>query len=125
MAGPGRAELIAVSAGGAIGALLRYGILQVWPTRSGGFPWGTFVINVSGCLLIGALMVLVTHRLARPFLGAGVLGGFTTFSTYADEVRALLRPEWIVVGLVYLVGTVLAALVAVAVGAWVARAVVR
>lgn len=114
-------ELAAVSAGGALGALVRYGILRAWPTRPGGFPWATFAVNISGCLLIGTIMVLVTHRLARPFLGPGVLGGFTTFSAYAEEVRALLSPEWMVVGLAYALGTALAAPAAVWLGARVAR----
>ena len=52
--------VVSVSAGGVLGALARYGIGQAWPTAAGGFPWATFVINVTGCLLIGALMVLVT-----------------------------------------------------------------
>ncbi|HWM04389.1 MAG TPA: CrcB family protein [Actinophytocola sp.] len=119
--------LAAVSAGGVVGALARYGLLLVWPTRAGGFPWGTFAVNVAGCLAMGILMVLVTeraHRLVRPFLGAGVLGGFTTFSAYAEEVRALLRPEWLLVGLAYLVGTLLAAVAATALGTWLTRRVV-
>ncbi|MFL6145479.1 MAG: FluC/FEX family fluoride channel [Labedaea sp.] len=111
------AVLAVISFGGALGALGRYALSAAIPVVPGRFPLATFLINVTGCLLIGVLMVLVTevyrtHRLLRPFLGVGVLGGFTTFSTYAEEVRALLRPEWTVVGLVYLAGTVLAALLA-------------
>jgi fluoride exporter len=110
-----------VAAGSALGALARYGLLLAWPTRPGAFPWGTFVVNVSGCLAIGVLMVLVTelrpaHPLVRPFLGTGVLGGFTTFSTYAEEVRALLRPEWMVTAMLYLAGTLLAAFAATLAG---------
>lgn len=119
-----------VALGGGLGALARYGIGRLWPTRPGGFPWATFTINITGCLLIGMLMVLITevwaaHRLVRPFLGVGVLGGFTTFSTYAVEVRELLRPGTVVVAFSYLAGTVLAALLAVLVGVWLARAVAR
>jgi CrcB protein len=115
-----------VAAGGALGALARYGLLLAWPTRPGAFPWGTFVVNVSGCLAIGVLMVLVTeprpaHPLVRPFLGTGVLGGFTTFSAYAEEVRALLRPEWMVTAVLYLAGTLLAALAATIAGMRLAR----
>jgi len=63
----------------------------------GHFPVDTFVINVLGCFLIGALMVLITevwsaHRLLRPLLGVGLLGGFTTFYTYTRELRGVLRP---------------------------------
>ncbi|WP_233160357.1 fluoride efflux transporter CrcB [Actinophytocola xanthii] len=116
-----RTELLAVSAGGAVGALVRYAAFAVWPTRSGGFPWATFAVNVTGCLLIGLSMALVTPRLWRVFLGPGLLGGFTTFSTYAEEVRALL--DWARPGtaVAYLAATVLAALAAVAAGGWLAR----
>ena len=58
-------------------------------------PWATFLINVSGCALIGVLMVTITeltspHRLVRPLLGLGVLGGYTTFSTYSVEIHQML-----------------------------------
>ncbi|MGH3758827.1 fluoride efflux transporter CrcB [Actinophytocola sp.] len=119
--------LAAVAVGGALGALARYGLMLAWPTEPGAFPWRTFAINVVGCFAIGALMVLVTevrpaHPLVRPILGTGVLGGFTTFSTYAEEVRALLGPEW-TVAVAYLAGTVPAALVATVTGTWLARLV--
>jgi CrcB protein len=111
------AILAVISAGGAVGALARYGLGTAIPVLPGRFPVATFAINVAGCLLIGVLMVLITevfptHPLLRPFLGVGVLGGFTTFSTYAEEVRALLRPQWTLIGLGYLFGTLAAALLA-------------
>lgn len=88
--------LAVISAGGVLGALGRYGLATAWPHAPGHFPWATFVTNVSGCLLIGVLMVLVTevlsaHRPIRPFLGVGVLGGYTTtYSTFGFEtVRPL------------------------------------
>ena len=89
------AVLGAIAAGGALGALGRYGLAVAWPHRPGRFPWATFVTNVSGCLLIGVLMVLVVevwsaHRLLRPFLGVGVLGGYTTFSTFALDSDRLI-----------------------------------
>jgi fluoride exporter len=107
-----------IALGGGIGALGRYGIESLLPAAPGGFPWGTFLINVSGCALIGVLMVLVTdvftgRPLLRPFVGVGVLGGFTTFSTYANEVRGLLRPGALPVAFSYLAGTVVCALLAV------------
>jgi fluoride exporter len=118
--------LVVIAVGGAVGALARYGVGLVLPIVPGRFPWGTFLINVVGCLLIGVLMVLVTDvftgwPLLRPFLGVGVLGGFTTFSTYANEARGLLRPGAVPVAFGYLAGTLVSALLAVLVGMVVAR----
>jgi fluoride exporter len=97
-----------VAAGGALGAAARYGVTLAWPS-----PWAILVVNVVGSIAIGALVELLgglsaPHRLARPFLGTGVLGGFTTFSTYA--VDALELP------VTYLAGTLVGALAAVWLG---------
>jgi len=111
----------AVAAGGILGAEARYGLGIAWPHGPDGWPWATFVVNVSGCLLIGALMVLVTeafepHPLVRPFLGVGVLGGYTTFSTYSVDVVALVVTGRAGLALAYLVLTPVAALLAVRAG---------
>jgi CrcB protein len=87
--------LAVIALGGGLGAVARYGIAQALPTATGAFPWATFLTNIGGCLLIGLLMVYVLDvwspsRYRRPFLGVGFLGGFTTFSTYAVEIRGLL-----------------------------------
>lgn len=93
VAHPG-AVLAAIAVGGAVGAEARYALALVWPHGPGAWPWATLLTNVSGCLLIGVLMVLITeryraHPLTRPLLGVGFLGGYTTFSTYAvDAVGA-------------------------------------
>ncbi|MFD1051581.1 fluoride efflux transporter FluC [Kibdelosporangium lantanae] len=94
------------------------------PTTPGQFPWATFVTNVAGCFLIGVLMVFVprAHRLVRPFVGVGILGGFTTFSTYAVEFDGLLRTGHAGLGFAYLAGTLAAAMVAVTLGSVVTRA---
>ncbi len=107
-----------ISVGGVLGALARYGLSVAWPHRPGQFPWATFVTNVSGCLLIGVLMVIITdvwsaHRLLRPFLGVGVLGGYTTFSTYTVEIQQLVAEQAPRTGLLYLASTLAAALAAV------------
>jgi CrcB protein len=122
--------LVVIAVGGGLGALGRYGVELLLPTEPGRFPWGTFVINISGCLLIGVLMVLVTdvftgRPLLRPFVGVGVLGGYTTFSTYANEVRGLLRPGSVPVAAAYLVGTLAGALLAAIAGMALTRAVLR
>lgn len=86
------AVLLAISSGGALGALVRYGVDTAFPYLPGGMPWATMVVNVSGCLLIGMLLTLITgdspaQRLLRPFLGVGILGGYTTFSTYVLDTQ--------------------------------------
>jgi CrcB protein len=118
-----------IAVGGAAGALARYGLGQVAPSGATGFPWTTFIINVSGCLLIGVLMVLVSdvwpgRRLLRPFLGTGLLGGYTTFSTYVVDAQHLMIAGAAGTALAYLAGTLLAALTAVHVGMTVTRAAV-
>jgi CrcB protein len=122
--------LSVIAVGGAAGALARYGIGVAFPAGASSFPWATFGINVSGCLLIGVLMVLVTEvwptqRLIRPFFGVGVLGGFTTFSTYAIDIQRLVNVEAAGIALAYLAGTALAALLAVAAGSAATEALVK
>jgi CrcB protein len=110
-----------ISLGGVLGSLARYGIGVAFPSAPTGFPWATFAINVSGCLLIGALMATVTERYAGrplilPFLRVGVLGGFTTFSTYVVDIQRLVDGRAAGTALAYLAGTLLAALLAVHLG---------
>ncbi len=119
-----------IALGGGLGGLARYGLELAAPAVAGRIPWGTFAANVIGCALIGVLMVLATevwsaHRLLRPFLGVGLLGGFTTFSSYAVEVRDLLEPGTVWVGLLYLAATVLCCLAATIVAVWFTRLMTR
>ena len=122
-----RFVLPAIAVGGMLGASARYAAARAWPTPDDGMPWTTLGVNVAGCLLIGMLMVLVVevggaHPLLRPFAGVGVLGGFTTFSTYAVDTVSLLDAGRPLVALGYWAGTLLVALAAVLVGVVVARA---
>lgn len=117
-----------IAFGGGVGAIGRYGLGLLLPAHPGGFPWGTFTVNVAGCFLIGVLMALITdvwsaHRLVRPFLGVGILGGFTTFSTYAAEIHGLLHPGAVGIAFGYLAGTLIGAMLAVLAGVWLTRAV--
>jgi CrcB protein len=121
--------LASIAVGGALGAIARQVVGQTLPAAPGSFPWGTFLINVSGSLLIGVLIATlgqlpVRHRLVRPFLGVGVLGGFTTFSTYAVQSHELVTSGHPVVAVVYLGGTVVSALVAVVAGVLLVRRLV-
>ena len=123
------AQVVAVIAAGAmLGAAARHGVALSWPTAADALPWSTLIVNVTGCLLIGVLMVLIVeartaHRLVRPFLGVGVLGGYTTFSTYAVDTTVLFAAGRPAVAVAYLVGTALAALAAVQLGVVLTRAV--
>ena len=117
----GLSVLAVIAAGGALGASARYGVALALPHGPNDWPWSTLLINVMGCLLIGVLMVLVlevwvAHRLVRPFLGVGILGGYTTFSTYAVEAQQLIAAGRAGLALAYMVATVIAAVVAVQVG---------
>jgi CrcB protein len=116
-----------IALGGVLGACARYGLTQALPTPAGGIPWTTLSVNVSGSLLIGVLMVFVVevggaHPLLRPFAGVGVLGGFTTFSTYTSETTVLLHGGHPALALGYLVGTPVATLAGVAAGVLLTRA---
>jgi fluoride exporter len=126
----GLTVLAAIAAGGATGAAARYLIGATWPTPAGAFPVGTLAINVLGCALIGVLMVLITdvwssQRLLRPFLGTGVLGGFTTFSTYAVDIQGLVAGSHVQTALLYLTLTPVGALLAVWVAAHATRRLVN
>jgi CrcB protein len=123
------AVLAAISVGGAVGSLARYGLGVALPPGRTGFPWATFGINAVGSLLIGVLLVLVVevweaHPLVRPFLGVGVLGGFTTFSTYVVDVQRLVDAGAAGTALAYLAATLVAALAAVYVGLTITRTAV-
>ncbi|GAA2595282.1 MULTISPECIES: fluoride efflux transporter FluC [Streptomyces] len=120
----------AVALGGGTGAAARYAASLWWPTPTGQFPWTTFGVNAVGCAVIGVFMVVITearaaHHLVRPFFGTGVLGGFTTFSTYAVDSRYLFADGRARLGLVYLAATPLVALTAVGLAAWTARRVLK
>lgn len=112
-----------VLAGAGIGGVLRYALgLWIMEKVGGRFPLGTFVINVSGSLLIGVLMTLLTERFhphphLRLFLVVGVLGGYTTFSSFEYEVFQAVRSGERWLGLLYVSGSVVAGYLAVWLGA--------
>ncbi|MEU4209489.1 CrcB family protein [Streptomyces sp. NPDC026206] len=106
-----------VSLGGGLGAAARYGACRLWPDAPGSFPWTTVTVNVVGCAAMGVLMVAVagaraTHALVRPFFATGVLGGFTTFSTYVADAQTLMSGGRPAAGLACTAGTPLVALAA-------------
>ena len=121
-------ELAAVAAGGAIGASLRWSLGTWIVGRTGpGFPWHTMLINISGAFLIGVLMALSMEKGAVPvdwrlFLGTGVLGGFTTFSTLSYESIALMQDGLWAAGLTNMFASGIAGLVAAWLGLVAGRA---
>ena len=116
----------AVAAGGGLGAASRYAVELRWPAAAGGFPWATLFVNVTGCALMGLLMIAITevwvgHRLLRPLLGTGVLGGYTTFSTFVADVDTLAGGGRPLLAALYLVATPTSALLATWTAAGIAR----
>ena len=109
-------DLALVAVGGAVGAVLRWGLGAVAPD-DGGLPWTTLGINVVGCLAL-ALLPLVGGRDRRVtlLLGPGLLGGFTTVSTYAEQARSLAADGDAALAGTYVVVTLAAALAAAHVG---------
>jgi CrcB protein len=88
-------ELAAIFAGGVAGALARTGLVDAFPPRVGGWPWTTFVVNIVGAALLGYFVTRLQERLPlsayrRPFLGTGLCGAFTTFSTMQIELLDML-----------------------------------
>ncbi len=122
--------LLVIGVGGALGSLARWGVGELLPWSGTGFPAATFAANISGGLALGVLMVFVLdvwppHRYVRPFVGVGLLGGYTTFSTYMLETRTLVAEDRVPMAMTYLAGTLVAGLTAVWLGIAMARLVVR
>lgn len=90
-------EIMIVGVGGFVGAVARYLLSGlVHRNLESNFPWGTMVVNIVGCFVIGCLMYMIENRLIvsdqmRLFLGIGILGAFTTFATFSQEIVVLLR----------------------------------
>lgn len=118
-------SILLVGCGGFAGSVARY-LATGWlthPAGSGGFPWGTFAVNIAGCLLIGLLAGLAARSgalsaEARLFLFAGLLGGFTTFSAFGLEAVDLMTSGQAATAGIYVLASVAAGLLAVWVGLW-------
>lgn len=114
-----RVSLIgAVALGAAVGAVMRFLLGEAFSGPVDAFPWTTFAINVSGSFLLAllpALAVVRRHEVLPPLLGTGVLGGYTTLSAYSEQTRHLVDVGSTGLAAAYLVGTLAACLVAVAI----------
>jgi fluoride exporter len=113
-------ELGAIFAGGFVGAAARAELGELLPHGAGGWPWATLLVNVAGAFLLGYAVTRLQERLPlsvyrRPFLGTGVCGGLTTFSTMQVELLQMLDAGRIGLALAYALVSVLAGFVGVAV----------
>ncbi len=119
-------HLVLIAAGGAAGALLRYGVSEWVPAPRGGFPLATLLANISGAFLLGVASILLVRlevsAAVRLGLTVGVLGAYTTFSTFSVETLDLVSDgEWRRAAL-YVVASVAGALAAAWAGQSLARA---
>jgi len=119
---------VAVALGGAVGSLARYSLDRLIERRSFAvFPWSTFAINASGCLLIGVVIAALVDRHHTPAwlrlgLVVGVLGGYTTFSTFAQETLDLIEESRLDVAALYAFGSLTVGVLAVYLGVLLGRA---
>jgi len=112
-----------VALGGAFGAAARYLAFETWPVAPETFPTTTLCINVIGAVLLGVVIVRLHHVWwARPLLGVGVLSGFTTMSTLAVEVAALIRADEWTVAAAYVGASAMLGIAAAWTGARIGRA---
>lgn len=119
-----------IALGGILGSLARFVVSILWnPDPVGGFPVGTLIINIAGCLAIGTIVpVLAGHpreEQLRPFIVTGVLGGFTTFSAFAVEAGVMLDSGALGLASAYIALTLLLGLLAVPFGVRLTRRLAR
>jgi CrcB protein len=120
--------VVGVALGGALGATGRWLLDRLIEDRSESvFPWSTFTINITGCLLIGVVVEALVDRHHLPAwirvgLVVGVIGGYTTFSTYAQETFSLIESDDVAVALVYATASVVVGVLAVYAGTLLGRA---
>jgi CrcB protein len=128
MTGRDPRELAAIFAGGGLGALARAALADAHPHGSAGWPWVTFAVNLAGAFLLGYFATRLQERLPvsayrRPFLGTGICGGLTTFSTMQVELLQMLDGHHLALAGAYAVSSVVLGYLAVAAGTGLVRRV--
>lgn len=119
-------SLLLIFLGGGTGSVLRY-LLSTSICRQGAtsFPWGTFTVNIMGCILIGVFYALASRIPIHPdiklMLTIGLCGGFTTFSTFSNESLQLLKSGLYLSFFAYVVGSVVLGILGVILGAWMSK----
>ena len=119
--------LLAIAFGGAVGSLARYAVASMvqsaaWP----GFPWGIFVVNITGGFVMGVIVELGALKLnytpeLRAFLTVGILGGYTTFSTFSLDSVLLIERGQYASAAAYMAGSAILSVVALFAGLWIVR----
>jgi CrcB protein len=103
-------KLAAIYAGGVVGALIRVGLAQAFPPGPGAWPWPTFAVNIVGAFLLGYFFARLRDHpeesLAHPFLGIGICGTLTTFSTLQLELFEMLEGGYLPLALAYAAATI-------------------
>lgn len=120
--------VLGVALGGAVGAALRYWVAgAIQPPWWEGFPFGIFVVNITGGLVMGIITALLALKMnvspeMRAFLTTGILGGYTTFSTFSLDSAILIERGAYSQVVVYVVGSAVLSILAVFAGLWIVRA---
>ena len=120
--------LVAVALGGAVGSLLRYFAAGAIQPVNATFPWGIFVVNITGGLAMGMIVELSALKLnftpeMRSFLTVGILGGYTTFSTFSLDSALLLQRGMYGIAASYMIGSVVLSVAALFAGMFLIRAI--
>lgn len=119
--------ILAVAAGGALGATGRFLVGRMMLRLMGpGLPWGTFTVNIAGSFIIGLMVTLLAARFSlahhwQAFLVIGILGGFTTFSSFSMEVGLMLERHEIIPAAIYAGGSLFLGVAALFTGLYLGR----
>jgi CrcB protein len=118
----------AVALGGAIGSVARYFVSTIQSPAWTGFPYAIFLVNVSGGFAMGVLVELMALKFSvstevRAFLTTGIMGGYTTFSTFSLESAALIQRQAYVMATSYVIGSALLSIFALFCGLWIVRSI--